>query len=332
MIDKHFFKKYQRQLLWIANTSLGRRYFRISNDIPKDKRIAEFRPNSFTWIEKIERIGDEYKITKKTDFRTHAKFAKRINYSLSKINFFFRTWKIPFKTENGWVTFPIFVIAPLTTSTFYPDADVESTSVDGYTNGFSPTSFADVRSIAGSGSNDVNTIIIVRSDEQSASSFIIYRSPVLLDTSSIADTDSIDSGTMSFYATLNDDNGSDSVALTTCTPASNTALVNSDYNIANWSDIQQATAIDQTSLTLNDYNTFTLNATGLSNISKTGITKFGIRLLKDVTNTAPTAGSFIRAYFSSADVEGTAQDPKLVVTHTAVVVVTVSSTLLLMGV
>src|SRR4030042_3421275 len=121
MVDKKFFLKYQKILLWFANTSFGRWFFKIKNDCPRDKKIIKLLPNCYTWLEKIQ----DGKIYYKTDFRTHAKFSKRMNCLLD--------W-LPFnaikeiKINGQWYLQPKF---GLTVSTFYPDAGTGNTTVDG---------------------------------------------------------------------------------------------------------------------------------------------------------------------------------------------------------
>src|SRR3989344_4566684 len=81
-----------------------------------------------------------------------------------------------------------------------------------------------------------------------------------------------------------------------------------------------ATAISYTNWSISDYNDFTLNSSGLAQISKTGISKFGMREASyDVANTQPTWGSGQEFSVSGrfADKAGTSEDPKLVVTHSA---------------
>ena len=62
------------------------------------------------------------------------------------------------------------------------------------------------------------------------------------------------------------------------------------------------------------YNTFTLGAGGIANISKTGISKFATRISLDTSNTAPTGVNVTNCYYS--DAVGTATDPKLTGTST----------------
>ena len=105
------------------------------------------------------------------------------------------------------------------------------------------------------------------------------------------------------------------------TPASNTALVAADYSTGGTT--AYATALTYASITTSAYNDFTLNATGLGAIDKTGITKFcGRNANYDVAGVAPANHdqnrTSRRVIVSTADAAGTGQDPKLVVTHTPV--------------
>ena len=68
------------------------------------------------------------------------------------------------------------------------------------------------------------------------------------------------------------------------------------------------------------YNDFTLNATGISNVSKTGVSKFGLRNPEyDVANSAPAnPGGAVQntlVCHYDADRTGTTNDPKLTVVH-----------------
>lgn len=230
-----------------------------------------------------------------------------------------------------------------TTSTFYPDADPESTSVDGSAleNVASPGTWSAVHGSGNSGGQ-------AQDDQASGSAwppaFIrsytdslwrnTARSFYLFDSSSIPDTDTIDSATFSVYVTAKDTGGgdfTDEIAMVDVTPASNTAIVATDY--VNSGTTKQATNLTIASITTSAYNDWTLNSTGLGNISKTSITKFGLRQEDDRANTEPTADatdqiSSIRADY--VDQTGTSSDPKLVVVH-SVAAVTPTRTLLGVG-
>lgn len=225
-----------------------------------------------------------------------------------------------------------------TTSTFYPDANVESTSVDG-TCGWSgsDTDFATVRADAGNATNPNDSAASVNDNVNNylcrllngASDFNqlrqMNRAIFLFDTSAIPDTDSISSATFSIAGnggpvidTVN--GGGNGVYLDKCNPASNTAIAGTDFDITKWDTVAQADAMLAYGSWPADnvYADFTLNATGRGNISKTGITKLGLRDSIDFLNTG-LSGNLGTAQNGAncdlADTSGTTTDPKLVVEH-----------------
>jgi hypothetical protein len=100
------------------------------------------------------------------------------------------------------------------------------------------------------------------------------------------------------------------------TPASDTVLADSDFlNVGG----TPFSSIARASLTTSAYNTFSLDASGLSNISKTGISKFGSRLSWDTDNSFGGiwgSGLVLRMRASDGGVAGTTQDPKIDITYT----------------
>ena len=153
----------------------------------------------------------------------------------------------------------------------------------------------------------------------------ITRVLTLFDTSSLPDDATISSATASIYGISSQ---IDYVAWETefylapyaVAPASNTATVAADYGT--FGSTTFATAKVYGDLVLSAYNDFTLNATGLAAISKTGITKIGWRTTADVADSAPTCTStpgsdkYAVWRFGAAEATGTTNDPKLVVTYT----------------
>lgn len=152
----------------------------------------------------------------------------------------------------------------------------------------------------------------------------MYRFIVLFDTSSLPDSDTVDSATMELVAPTgtrrNEFVEAGSLSMVASTPASNTNIVSADY--AQLGTVKQATDVTLASLIVDSatYNAFTLNATGLGNINKTGVTKFGMRTKFDNDNTEPTVGVSKGCEISWATAEEILagdKRPKLVVTHTA---------------
>ena len=148
----------------------------------------------------------------------------------------------------------------------------------------------------------------------------LIRSFFLFDTSSLPDGATITSATISIYGTNKDatnDVPAPDIGLVATTPASDTAIATGDYD-------QQGTTLLSNTISYNSwsttgYNTFTLNASGLSAISKTGITKLGFRIESDRTNTAPTGDIFysgVKRVFGYFYTNNASVDPKLEITYT----------------
>lgn len=212
-----------------------------------------------------------------------------------------------------------------TTSTFYPDPNPESTSVDGGASRNSvDEAFATIRAGAGNDSGDSGATTVAGGLKAAATSnqwVAIYRGFFLFDTSSIPDTDTISSATFSLYGnsglTGNEFGTAPELDVVSSTPASNTAIVNADYSQVGSTVFGSATwaNVDQTA-----YFDITLDANGIANISKTGVSKFGTRQNWDTDNSPPTwssGGPAAYGYVQCADTAGTGNDPKLVVVHAA---------------
>ena len=319
MTDKRFFQKYQRIILWFFNTRLGRWYFRIQSReftyLPQEKKILAVFPNAIRWEAKEGMVA--------TEFRCNNRFGFRM-YTLLKYMPFLR-WE----REFDW--FPQLQVG-LTHETYHPDANPETNTVDGQasrTNGISET-LTVIRDGAGGHSADSgattyqNRIQASTTTDQYSS---IWRSIFLFDTSGIDDGDTIDSAIFSLYRTSESDglSGASSdnskVQLCSATPASNTALQKSDYGQVDTTDNGKSGT--QASKSDNAYYDITLNSTGLANIDKTGITKFGLRYVWDADDTevgltwSSTGNQYEFGVY--ADTSGETQDPKLVVTHSVAV-------------
>ena len=264
--------------------------------------------------------GSFYTGEKITDFRTNTKWANVIRTRWTAFQEATR-W---FYAHSGFV--PMFPIIPIgkvryTTSTFYPDPNVESTSVDGYAGRDSvDETWATIRAGAGNSASDTDTAdyLQVTSAATENQWRDLYRTFYLFDTSAIGASSTVSAATLSLYGSSKIDVFSQSVCIVSTTPASNTAIVAGDYG--NTSNTEQTnTRITIASFSTSAYNDFAFNATGLTNISKTSISKFGGKLSGDVDNSAPTwsVSAAGRARIINADTTGTTTDPKLVVTHAA---------------
>ena len=209
-----------------------------------------------------------------------------------------------------------------TTTTVYPDPSPESTSVDGKIVSGGQTTWGAARGATTGTANDseLSHDQAILSYAGAADNWQITRAIYVFDTSSITDTDTIDSAVLSIFVKTNsdgDNDGDDYINIYASTPATDTAVIGDDYDQINTT--AQATSIDLTAGFTNEtYADFTLNATGLGNVSKTAVSKFGAREGHDAVNNQPATSSGdmgIGAYF--ADTAGTTKDPKLVVQHSA---------------
>lgn len=200
----------------------------------------------------------------------------------------------------------------MATLTVYP---VPNTTVSGTVGYGGSSTWSTVRDATdGSGvSKDPTTAVI--ETRIAAGNYYIERAVFLFDTSSLPDGATISSAVLSLCSTSdgaykNED--TTSVEIVSSNPAANNNINNADYdqlgttsfaskNLSAW------TTSDGT------YNDFTLNASGIAAISKTGVTKLGARIGKDLNNSAPSGINQLYIYFSGQS--GTDKDPKLVITY-----------------
>ena len=206
------------------------------------------------------------------------------------------------------------------TLTVYPDPDPESTSVDGTVrrNVGTPETFAVIRAGDGTAaypSSTTTTLIQLSHSGDGDSWSYLNRSIFLFDTSQLPDLIEISSAVISLYITANGSPSTDTAHFCTVNPASNTDLANADYGTFGDTSFGSTAHAD---ITINQYNAWTLNASGISAISVSGITKYGFRLGRDLNNdnegVETTRGSLNGLLADYAD---TTSDPKLVITYTS---------------
>jgi len=206
-----------------------------------------------------------------------------------------------------------------TTSTFYPDADPESTSVDGSVQNSGKANWAAAHDAATGDTATPSATVQTVGSIGPASASGCFRNFLLFDTSSIPDADSVVSATLSVYnqATNNIDNdGDDFIAVITTTPASNTDLVVGDFDKVGTTEQHDAGQRKDLTGLGTGFLDWVLNATGRGNISKTGVSKFGLREGHDILDTGPIVGTGTSGIdIRLADQSGTSNDPKLVVVH-----------------
>lgn len=219
-------------------------------------------------------------------------------------------------------------------SVFYPNAHAEATSVDGEVSHaqFNVT-WATILGGAGSAptnADNANTALLfyITSGTAAGQWRGLTRGVFLFDTSSLPDAAVVTSATISLYtySKLDQLSATPGVAIYGSTPASNTALADTDYvNVGN-------TALSSTvawgDITEGGYTVFTLNATGRAAISTTGVSKFSSRMpVYDVAATEPPWVAGIKSTgvnFYTAD--NGSNKPTLTLTYALPPTVTTSTT------
>jgi len=327
---KSLFRKYAKLVTWFANTRLGRDYLSQNNfSIPKEK-IGLFLPNGYITIKKMtkKRIDAQLVVTPRACYAPKLYPAlQAIDLVSSWITHFdeakeLLAWYTGLRNKPLWAS-PAFNVAFSSPETYNPDPSPETTSTDGHAGYYNPginASYATIRAIGGNYSGHTEhyeMMGFINSDIPSNTWCAMQRSFYLFDTSALPDSPTITGAVFSVYGRNAYDSAMAlSMTVVQSTPASNTTIATTDFEGAVNNNTRQVTAdITVAAWSTVGYNDFTLNATGIGNISRTGITKFGGKCSHDVDNSAPTwvanALSGSQGWFSD---EGSNQ-PKLVVTY-----------------
>lgn len=312
-----WFERHQAWLLRLLTWPIvGRALRRVlairSHDVGWAKPIVQLLPHAYT--------VDNGDGTFTSDFRTHSKYGKRLFYVMWPLWAALHAWDMT--VANPWM--PELNLG-FDTLTVYPDpGDPGATTIDGIVRRFTAAeSFATIRSSAGNSIWNATSDNAVQftADTTLNTWTNLYRSLFTFDTSALTGAAVIASTTVSLFDTfgVSDPSGlGPGVDLVSVTPTADNALTAADYS-----------AFGTTSYTGNPktagswspsaYNVFTLNATGLAAVSKTGITRIGAReSTYDITGATPTwtSGTNVGIGIYFADQTGSSNDPKLEVTYT----------------
>ena len=331
IFSKDWFRKYQKVLLWFANTGIGRRVLCINGDkssVGKNE-IVKIEPHAITWIKEVKiSHSKNYKKIQiqpvySTEFRTHNKFAKRIFYAFYPIWWLMHQWDISFANNFR----PAWNLG-FDTLTVNPDGHEEVSSVDGQVGNIGQdAAWATV--IAGAGGYSVDNTahlypFIARASNTNNQYAQCMAGIILFNTSTLTGGANISAGVFSLhgdtrYNNLNGEASANSaLVLVASNPNSNTALTGTDFGTRGSTSF--GVSVKQDSWNDAGYNDITLNANGLAAISKTGISKFATRGGWDFNATTTgltwTADGPQGFEVIAADTAGTSTDPKLVVTYT----------------
>ena len=334
--DSKFFEKHQAKLLFIANKWYLRWLLGL-NRLPKEikgKRIDKITPNSIHHIieTKLTKKGKFKKEKITAEFFTRPRFAEALAYNLSPFCYFqeLRSKRMVWRFSPAGLAYILLFglagkiaglpLAFMGTTTSYYAGQGDGTVY----NGGNTTSWANCHDTASGNSVDrTATADYIDAEQSIAGSWQIGRGYFPIDTSGLTSGVTISGATMNIRD-ANTSAGSNNLGLVQTFQASNTTLAVGDYEDcgsdngtggrAKYTCTEGATRVS--SITAGQYFAFTLDATGLGWISKTGDTNLGVRMANDLDNTNPSAGRVYRLLYYSEST-GTTNDPYLSVTYSA---------------
>jgi len=300
--NKEWFEKHQNKLLWLLRFKTFRTILRIDSDLP----IVQILPNAYT----VYLRHDKDRVHLQTDFRTHCKYSKRLYYAFRPLWWMMHGWDLVVDALIPKLSFGF------STLTKNPDPDPETNTVDGFVQNF-PTggTWAAARAAAtGTTADDSATQGVFVQNRLAGTDWIINRAFLLFDTSSLTAAAIVSAAVLSVVphdAAGGSDVDGMFVHIVASTPVSNTALATADFDQLGATSFANMAAWIVSDST---YRDFTLNASGIANVSKTAVSKFGAIGSLDLNGSPdPTGNNQCLARW--ADYAGTSFDPKLVVTY-----------------
>ena len=220
-------------------------------------------------------------------------------------------------------------IAVLDPDTFYPDADPETSSVDGrLTHSQDPSTWAAIRGGAGTAFNDSDSELVNKIKTSDITDNYRYYNwiAVLYNTEPLPDGAAITAATLSLYGfnKNNDQSINLDYNIYACNPASTIVLEAGDYDTRSYTPF--STAVDYNNWPTSGYVNFPFNTAGKNSVSRTGVSKYALLEVNyDVGGATPfwadaDHGNYsVRAYSSE---QGDGYKPVLVVTYQSLPTVT----------
>ena len=333
-----WFGSYQPLLLQMLATPYGRDLLCVDQSLPPINQIShrhvryiiDERPGRIrSWIPAMQGWGSVPGVdrTYRSEYHIGEKFANVIRFRWEAYLAYaahLEAQQYDYHRARA-AALGVRAIAGGTVTTFYPDPNPESATVDGYVlhQPGSGLTWSTMVGGAGSAAGDTGTggtALEFQSTGVSNRWDFNIRGIFLFNTAGISDTDNITAATLALMGESKNDPTSNTpdAQIYASNPASNTALVGGDYDSIGTTAF--ASAIGYSAWNTSADNTFSLVAAGISAIDKAGITKMGSREAKyDAADSSPTWGSAAatRLVHKFADVTGTASDPTLTVTHAA---------------
>lgn len=317
MFDADWFKSHQSSLLsWLNGSWLKRKISRRAFRIEATEPISEIAPSHY--VVKLDETQ------RRADFRTHPKYAKRLYYSLIAYWWFlhFLDWAVLDRFVPQY-SFGLSLLIAI------PELSSGGTTGDGYIGRIvtAGSTFSNLRSNASGTTLSMTGTLgalfrIVAHADNSDEYTEIRRSGFTFATSAIGAYSTITevllkldsrvtTHTINTFDTVNAD-----VEIVGFTPANVSDFAVDDYSALGSTSFATMSNADYTAS--DGYKTFTLNAAGISNVNKTGITCIGARSGSDLSGTGVTwkSAASMAVGVRWADGTGTTADPRLWITYT----------------
>jgi hypothetical protein len=193
------------------------------------------------------------------------------------------------------------------------EATFYSTDSDGWLEGWSDAYNTVHDAVNAFNWNDGENELIIGQWYDVLSIYHIFRSAVFFDTSSLPDSAVITSATLSLFGAISVPTTEFDITVV------DGSLLNDPLVLGDYGDLLNQTTsggVFNTSGFALDYNDIPLNATGMGWISKTGMTKFGLRSSRDIDVIPPSDVGFeFVIVFSNEEAQPGDRQPKLVVTY-----------------
>ena len=330
--EDQWFRENQAALLSLANTDYGRDLLCLDPRRKRPEPITRLTKNLCSYY-LGQQNGRHYWAT---DGRVGAKWGNVIRSRWLEVNTALEQHRArlylegllrlpPLRLVDGRVLVPV---GGGITTTAYPDPDPETATVDGNVGRSVNGTFTAVRTGAGDSADPTAASLPCQFYTTAVSGEYdqFFRFISLFDFSAIADTNTKESATYELVSdsTLNNFTEPGSLSMVTTAPDSPTNLIASDYGTFGLTPTaKQATdrLISEINTGGSVYNVWTMNAAGLTSISLTTISKFGLCITFDYADTAPTwaANTNVSVGIFTAEKAGTTTDPKIVLIHSALV-------------
>lgn len=310
VFSKEWFHKHQKVIRWFANTFIGRYVLRIHgkrSSVGKNK-IVLIEPHSITWV--TGKMDGTYEL--KTEFRTKAKFARRLFYTFRPLWYLIHGWDmIVNQVKPSWNL-------GFDTLTAYPDVEAGTTTDDRRVfrvPGGDGETFAVIVAGAGTGESGTNYARLSASTVSDQYS-TLQRVIMTFDTSSIAAEATVSAATLSINGRTDAASGlgTPDLDIVDASPADDSNIASTDFsNIG--TTVYGSVAYGSINFGGSTYTEITLDT---ASVNKGSITRFGGRISWDtdgVFGGTWSSGANTQIAFDDADAAGTDKDPKLVVTY-----------------